>query len=102
MAHLPRMALTSEVPQSSVEASHHLPSDAAAAAAASATPTYTAEQRSAAIAMKKLTNHYDRLGIQRTATEVEIKSAYRRKAMLFHPDKNSAVSRSGSHSGSRS
>ncbi len=33
-------------------------------------------------------DYYDVLGISRTATDQEIKSAYRRLAMLHHPDKN--------------
>lgn len=34
------------------------------------------------------TNYYDTLGVKRTATEKEIRSAYRRLARRFHPDVN--------------
>lgn len=38
------------------------------------------------------TSHYDLLGLTSTASATDIKNAYRRAAMRWHPDKNAANS----------
>ena len=51
---------------------------------------YTVEQKSAVIRVRKCaaTAFYEILGIEKTATEAEIKKSYRKLSLLTHPDKN--------------
>jgi DnaJ-class molecular chaperone len=38
-----------------------------------------------------MTNHYETLGVERTANNEEIKKAYRRLSLQYHPDRNSTT-----------
>lgn len=51
---------------------------------------YTPEQKAAVIRVRKCsaTAFYEILAVQKTATDAEIKKAYRKLSLLTHPDKN--------------
>ncbi|KAJ1951502.1 Chaperone protein dnaJ [Linderina macrospora] len=65
--------------------------ETASSSSASEKPRHTPEQLSAVRSvMAAKSDYYTVLGVQKTATEVEIKKAYRKSALVFHPDKNTA------------
>lgn len=51
---------------------------------------YTIEQKTAVIRVRKCnaTAFYEILALEKTATDAEIKKAYRKLSLLTHPDKN--------------
>uniref|UniRef100_A0A3P8TPA8 DnaJ heat shock protein family (Hsp40) member B12b n=1 Tax=Amphiprion percula TaxID=161767 RepID=A0A3P8TPA8_AMPPE len=63
--------------------------------------SYTADQLDAVRRIKQCKDFYEILGVQKDASEDELKRSYRKLALKFHPDKNHAPGATEAFKGNR-